>query len=200
MNRILVTGGNGFLGSHVVERLQAVPGSFVFAPRSTEFDHLVPDDVEMLLEVSRPHVVIHLAGKVGGIGANRLHPGSFFRDNILMGIQLIEACRTSPAAKDLRTFVQLGTVCAYPKFTPVPFREDDLWNGYPEETKRPLRHRQEGAPRHAPGLPAGVRLPGRLPLPARRPPPHPRLVRRFPVTAERESAGGPRGPLGWMSS
>ena len=85
--RILVTGGNGFLGSHLVERL---------------------------LEVSRPHVVIHLAAKVGGIGANRLHPGSFFRDNALMGMQLIEARRTHPAAKDLRKFVQLGTVCAYP--------------------------------------------------------------------------------------
>ena len=137
MNRILVTGGNGFLGSHLVERLCAVPGNVVFAPPVTEFDLLVPDDVERLLEASRPHVVIHLAAKVGGIGANRLHPGSFFRDNALMGIQLIEACRTHPGAKDLRKFVQLGTVCAYPKFAPVPFREDDLWNGYPEETNAP---------------------------------------------------------------
>ena len=137
MTRYLVTGGGGFLGSHLVERLKAVPGNVVFAPRSTEFDLLVPDDVEMLLQLSQPHVVIHLAAKVGGIGANRLHPGSFFHDNALMGIHLIEACRTHPAAKDLRKFVQLGTVCAYPKFTPVPFREDDLWNGYPEETNAP---------------------------------------------------------------
>lgn len=135
--RYLVTGGHGFLGSHLVERLRAVPGNVVVAPPVEEFDLLVPGDVERLLEVSRPHVVIHLAAKVGGIGANRLHPGSFFRDNALMGIHLIEACRTHPAARDLRKFVQLGTVCAYPKFAPVPFREDDLWNGYPEETNAP---------------------------------------------------------------
>ena len=135
--RYLVTGGGGFLGSHLVERLRAVPGNVVFAPRSTEFDLLVPDDVEMLLELSRPHVVLHLAAKVGGIGANRLHPGTFFRDNALMGIHLIEACRTHHGTRDLRKFVQLGTICAYPKFTPVPFREDDLWNGYPEETNAP---------------------------------------------------------------
>lgn len=135
--RYLVTGGGGFLGSHVVARLRALPGATVFAPRSAEFDLLVPDDVEMLLELSRPHVVIHLAARVGGIGANRLHPGSFFHDNALMGIHLIEACRTHPGAKDLRKFVQLGTICAYPKFTPVPFREEELWNGYPEETNAP---------------------------------------------------------------
>ncbi len=135
--RYLVTGGGGFLGSHVVERLRAVPGNVVVAPRSAEFDLLVPDDVDRLLDHARPHVVIHAAAKVGGIGANRLHPGSFFRDNALMGIHLVEACRTHPGARELRKFVQLGTICAYPKFTPVPFREDDLWNGYPEETNAP---------------------------------------------------------------
>lgn len=137
ITRYLVTGGGGFLGSHVVERLRATDGNVVFAPRSAEFDLLDPDDVEMLLVLSQPHVVIHLAARVGGIGANRLHPGSFFHDNALMGIHLIEACRTHPGAKDLRKFVQLGTICAYPKFTPVPFREEDLWNGYPEETNAP---------------------------------------------------------------
>jgi GDP-L-fucose synthase len=136
-SRVLVTGGGGFLGSHLVERLRTIPACTIFAPRSSEFDLLVPDDVDRLLEASRPNVVIHAAAKVGGIGANRLHPGSFFRDNALMGIHLIEACRTHSAAKDLRKFVQLGTICAYPKFTPLPFREDDLWNGYPEETNAP---------------------------------------------------------------
>ena len=135
--RYLVTGGGGFLGSHVVERLRADRGNVVVAPRSAEFDLLVPDDVDRLLELARPHVVIHAAAKVGGIGANRLHPGSFFRDNALMGIHLVEACRTHPGARELRKFVQLGTICAYPKFTPVPFREEDLWNGYPEETNAP---------------------------------------------------------------
>jgi GDP-L-fucose synthase len=114
-----------------------ISGCTVFAPRSSEFDLLVPGDVDRLLEESRPQVVIHAAAKVGGIGANRLHPGSFFRDNALMGLHLIEACRTHPATKGLRKFVQLGTICAYPKFTSVPFREDDLWNGYPEETNAP---------------------------------------------------------------
>ncbi len=137
MTRYLVTGGGGFLGSHVVQRLRALPGTTVFAPRSAEFDLLVPDDVDMLLELSRPHVVIHLAAKVGGIGANRAHPGSFFHDNALMGLHLIEACRTHPGAAGLRKFVQLGTVCSYPKLAPVPFRENDLWNGYPEETNAP---------------------------------------------------------------
>ena len=135
--RYLVTGGGGFLGSHVVERLRDDRNNFVVAPRSAEFDLLVPDDVDMLLELARPHVVIHAAAKVGGIGANRLHPGSFFRDNALMGIHLVEACRTHPGARELRKFVQLGTICAYPKFTPVPFREEELWNGYPEETNAP---------------------------------------------------------------
>ncbi len=138
--RVLVTGGAGFLGSHLVERLKRSPGVEVFVPLVEEFDLTQPKAVDDCLAWSRPNVVIHLAAKVGGIGANRLHPGSFFRDNALMGIHLIEACRRGIEDGNLpafRKFVQLGTICAYPKFTPVPFREEDLWNGYPEETNAP---------------------------------------------------------------
>jgi GDP-L-fucose synthase len=130
--RYMVTGGAGFLGSFLVERLRA-SGAEVFVPRSAEFDLTRASDAERCLDVSKPDVVIHAAAKVGGIGANREHPGSFFRDNALMGIHLIEACRTRP----IRKLVCLGTICAYPKFTPVPFREDALWDGYPEETNAP---------------------------------------------------------------
>jgi GDP-L-fucose synthase len=131
--RILVTGGAGFLGSHLVKKLQGMGCEHVFIPRSKEYDLTRLEDIERLFSEQRPDVVIHLAAVVGGIGANRANPGRFFYHNAIMGIQLIEACRRHKADKT----VVVGTICAYPKFTPVPFREDDLWNGYPEETNAP---------------------------------------------------------------
>ncbi len=130
--RITVTGGAGFLGSHVVSRLQA-RGADVFVARSRDYDLVSGDAVRRLYHDARPQVVIHLAAQVGGIGANRENPGRFFYENLMMGVQLMEEGRRAGVEK----FVAVGTVCAYPKFTPVPFREDDLWNGYPEETNAP---------------------------------------------------------------
>jgi GDP-L-fucose synthase len=131
--RILVTGGAGFLGSHLIQKLRDQGCERVFVPRSQEYDLTRLEDIERLFSERHPEVVIHLAAVVGGIGANRTNPGRFFYDNAIMGIQLIEACRRYAVAKT----VVLGSICAYPKFTPVPFREDDIWNGYPEETNAP---------------------------------------------------------------
>jgi GDP-L-fucose synthase len=131
--RIIVTGGAGFLGRHLVRRLSDYEGVEVFVPRSREYDLVRGADVERMLKDHRPDMVIHLAAVVGGIGANQKNPGRFFYENLMMGTQLIENARLQGVEK----FVALGTVCAYPKFTPVPFREDDLWNGYPEETNAP---------------------------------------------------------------
>jgi GDP-L-fucose synthase len=130
--RVTVTGGAGFLGAHVVAGLRQ-RGVEPFIPRSREYDLVQGDAVRRLYRDARPDVVIHLAAVVGGIGANRENPGKFFYDNLMMGVQLIEEGRRAGLAK----FVAIGTVCAYPKFTPVPFREDDIWNGYPEETNAP---------------------------------------------------------------
>lgn len=129
---VTVTGGHGFLGSHLVNRLNQV-GAKVFAPSHQDYDLVQFADIDKLYRAHTADVVIHLAAKVGGIGANREHPGSFFYDNAMMGIQLLHQAYVHKIPK----FVALGTVCAYPKFTPVPFKEDDLWNGYPEETNAP---------------------------------------------------------------
>jgi GDP-L-fucose synthase len=131
--RVAVTGGGGFLGSVVVAKLRARGCEDVYVVRKRDYDLVRGADVERLYADARPEVVIHLAAVVGGIGANRENPGRYFYENIMMGVQLIEAARLSGVEK----FVQVGTICAYPKFTPVPFREDDLWNGYPEETNAP---------------------------------------------------------------
>jgi len=131
--RVCVTGGAGFLGGFVVSELQRRGAREVFVPRKTDYDLVTHDGVVRCLDDSRPDIVIHLAAVVGGIGANRAHPGRFYHDNAMMGAQLIEESRLRGVGK----FVALGTICAYPKFTPVPFREEDLWSGYPEETNAP---------------------------------------------------------------
>jgi GDP-L-fucose synthase len=129
---VAVPGGSGFLGSEVVQRLEAA-GASVFVPRSREYDLTMEDRVRAMYEDARPDIVIHLAARVGGIGANQRSPGTFFYDNLQMGALLIEHARR----RGLEKFVCVGTVCSYPKFATVPFREDDLWSGYPEETNAP---------------------------------------------------------------
>ena len=131
--RVVVTGGAGFLGSHVVEKLVQRGCRDVVVPRSREYDLRDRDAIIRLYRETRPQLVIHLAAIVGGIGANRASPGRFFYDNAVMGIDLLEYARQLGVEK----FVAVGTVCAYPRSTPVPFRESDLWNGYPEETNAP---------------------------------------------------------------
>jgi GDP-L-fucose synthase len=131
--RICVTGGAGFLGRRVVARLLDQGCANLFVAGKRDYDLVRAADVERLYQEIRPEIVIHLAAVVGGIGANRENPGRFFYENLMMGAQLIDGARVHRVQK----FVQLGTICAYPKFTPVPFREEDLWNGYPDETNAP---------------------------------------------------------------
>ncbi len=131
--RVVVTGGAGFLGSCVVRELRRRGASEVFVPRSRDYDLTTEEAVKRLFRDANPHVVIHLAARVGGIGANRANPGKFFYENLVMGALIMEYARRHGVGK----FVAVGTICAYPKFTVVPFREEDLWNGYPEETNAP---------------------------------------------------------------
>jgi nucleoside-diphosphate-sugar epimerase len=131
--RVLVTGGAGFLGRPVCEQVRRYHPAAVIVPRRIEYDLTEQAAVRKLLDHARPDVVVHLAAVVGGIGANRENPGRFFYENAVMGILLMEEARR----RGVRKFVTVGTICSYPKFTPVPFREDDLWNGYPEETNAP---------------------------------------------------------------
>jgi GDP-L-fucose synthase len=131
--RVLVTGGGGFLGRHVVAQLREAGAEQITVPRSAEYDLRTESGVRSALADARPDIVIHLAAVVGGIGANREHPGAFFYANAMMGLQLIEQSRLAGVQK----FVTIGTVCSYPKYTPVRFKEDELWNGYPEETNAP---------------------------------------------------------------
>jgi GDP-L-fucose synthase len=131
--RVMVTGGAGFLGQRVVARLRQAGCQEIFVPRSAEYDLVQHAAVQRAIRDARPDVIIHLAAVVGGIGANQANPGRFFYDNLMMGVQLIEEARQAGVEK----VVAIGTICAYPKFTPIPFHEENLWDGYPEETNAP---------------------------------------------------------------
>lgn len=131
--RVCVTGGAGFLGSFVVDQLTLAGAQDIFVPQHQDYDLVQQDAIQRMLHDARPDIIIHLAAKVGGIGANREHPANFFYDNLMMGVQLMHQAWQL----GIKKFVAIGTVCAYPKFTPVPFNEEDIWNGYPEETNAP---------------------------------------------------------------
>jgi len=131
--KVTVTGGAGFLGSYVVRKLKERGCKSIFVPRSRDYDLVRYEACKKVYEDSKPDIVIHLAARVGGIGANRENPGKFFYENLMMGVQMMDVGRQTGVEK----FVAIGTICAYPKFTPVPFKEENLWNGYPEETNAP---------------------------------------------------------------
>lgn len=131
--RVCVTGGGGFLGSFVLEGLRGRGAKEIFVPRKRDYDLVEPEAVQRLIREANPDIILHLAAHVGGIGANQAHPAEFFYDNLMMGVQLLHQAWKAGVEK----FVAIGTVCAYPKFTPVPFREEDFWDGYPEETNAP---------------------------------------------------------------
>ena len=131
--RICVTGGAGFLGTHLIRRLKEHGAREIFVPQYPEYDLVREADIIRMIDTAKPDIIIHLAAKVGGIGANREKPGEFFYDNLMMGVQLIH----QSWMKGVEKFVAIGTICAYPKNTPIPFKEEDLWNGYPEETNAP---------------------------------------------------------------
>ena len=131
--RICVTGGTGFLGTHLIRTLKEHGSREIFVPRHSEYDLVREADIIRMIDTAKPDIIIHLAAKVGGIGANREKPAEFFYDNLMMGVQLIH----QSWLKGVEKFVALGTICAYPKYTPIPFKEEDLWNGYPEETNAP---------------------------------------------------------------
>jgi GDP-L-fucose synthase len=132
-DKIVITGGGGFLGRVIVDRLKSAGYENLFIPRRTDYDLTHEADAERLYATAKPDVVLHMAAEVGGIGANRDNPGRYFFANMAMGLHLIEGARKH----GLKKFIQIGTICAYPKFTPVPFKESDLWNGFPEETNAP---------------------------------------------------------------
>jgi GDP-L-fucose synthase len=131
--RICITGGAGFLGTHLQAQLKKRGAKELFIPTYPEYDLVKSEDIARLYKDSKPDIVIHLAAKVGGIGANREKPGEFFYDNLMMGVQLLHQAWQ----RGIEKFVAIGTICAYPKYTPIPFKEEDLWNGYPEETNAP---------------------------------------------------------------
>jgi len=131
--RVTVTGGAGFLGSYIIQKLKEKGCKNIFVPAIESYNLVEIENIKRMFNDSKPDIVIHLAALVGGIGANRENPGKFFYDNLMMGVQLMEQARQSGVKK----FVALGTICCYPKFTPVPFKEENLWNGYPEETNAP---------------------------------------------------------------